>query len=172
MKNKYTPHNSANLIRCCPVLRIINMILLACAMWIMPASCDNADLWNEVPGEIAEFVNNYYPMSRLQSFSHSDQTYHLRIENGPGMTFNNNYNWITVDGYGMPLPQVMLFDQLPPALYNYLQETERLDAVFSINHNTDNKNDSYTAELIDTSVSYDVITGKLTGTIPDDGNES
>ena len=149
-------------------LRITAMALMAIALGSVASSCHNADIWDEVPGEIAKFVNNYFPSSELESFTHSGQTYHLRIDDGPGMTFDEDYNWIAVDGYGMPLPQVLLFDVLPPRLYEYIQEMEQLNGVFSISR--DDK--LYTAVLLDTTVSFNVATGELKGVIDDGKDET
>lgn len=80
-------------------------------------SCSHSELWNELPSGASSFINHYYPMSELNSVTHSGETYHVRIDNGPGLTFDESGSWISVDGYGMPLPEVMLFDQLPPRMY-------------------------------------------------------
>lgn len=59
----------------------------------------------------------------------------------------------------MPLPQVLLFDQLPPALYKYLEETENLGNVFSLERNRS----TYTVVLLDETLSYDIATQQITG---------
>ena len=74
--------------------------------------CSHRDLWDDVPGPVAEFLNQYFPYSELQSVTESGSNYHISIDDGPGLTFDYTYSWIAIDGYGMPLPQVLLFDQL------------------------------------------------------------
>ena len=137
---------------------IIVSLAIALALCALP-SCDHSELWDELPYQITKFINNYYPDSQLQSVSDAGGSYHVRIENGPGMTFDSDEQWVAVDGYGMPLPHVLLFDQLPPAVYSYLQETEQLNSVFSISRD----NGKYTIVLLDTTIYYDTATDKLTG---------
>jgi hypothetical protein len=59
----------------------------------------------------------------------------------------------------MPLPQVLLFDRLPPSLYSYLEETENLGNVFSIERDRT----TYTVVLLNETLSYDVATEQITG---------
>ncbi len=137
--------------------RFVLPLLAACALTWVVTSCKHSDLWDDMPGPIAEFINHYYPFSELDSFTKGSTTYHVRIDDGPGLTFGSDYAWIAVDGYGLPLPQVMLFDQLPPALYNYLQETERLNGVFSMERD----NVDYTVTLLDGTLRYVIATGEM-----------
>lgn len=125
-------------------------------------SCKNNDDYNALPGKIADFVSRYFPGQRVASYTHSGVNYHVRIDNGPGLTFGENYGWTAIDGYGMPLPQVMLFDQLPPRLYAYLQDSQQLDSVFGMER--DSKR--YVLTLLDSTLTYDISTGELSGTPP------
>lgn len=138
--------------------RIVASLAMLLALCALP-SCSHSDLWDELPAKITSFINQYYPNSELQSVSDSGGKYHVRINNGPGMTFDQDQEWLAVDGYGMPLPQVLLFDQLPPIVYNYLQETGQLNSVFSISRD----HGHYTIALLDSNLYYDVDTGQLTG---------
>ncbi len=52
----------------------------------------------------------------------------------------------------------MLFDQLPPKLYDYLQETEQLNSVFSMERDKD----YYTLTLLDSMLRYTIATGAMT----------
>lgn len=128
------------------------------------SSCGKDDEWGEVPREIANFIEQYYPGSAISSFSESDNTYHVRIKDGPGMTFGSDYSWIVVDGYGLPLPQVMLFDQLPPKLYGYLQDSQQLDSVFGMERDSSR----YTLTMLNATLFYDIRSGEISGTTPTD----
>ncbi|MDE6120487.1 MAG: hypothetical protein K2F63_01710, partial [Muribaculaceae bacterium] len=55
-------------------------------------------------------------------------------------------------------PQVLLFDQLPPKMYMYIQETEQLNAVFAITRDPD----VYTASLLDDTLTYRIKDESLT----------
>lgn len=122
--------------------------------------CKDNDLWGDLPTEISQFITQYFPGSDIDSYSESANTYHVRLKDGPGMTFNKSYDWEAINGYGMPLPEVLLFDQLPPALYSYLEETSNLGSVFTMERDKS----SYTIVLLDSTLSYDIETEQITGT--------
>ncbi|MDE6460040.1 MAG: hypothetical protein K2K52_04300 [Paramuribaculum sp.] len=73
------------------------------------------------------------------------------------VTFNSSNSWIDVNGNGSVLPSILLYDQLPQKLYNYLLETESTEGVYRISRNSR----SYHVELKDTYVDYDIKTGKI-----------
>ena len=137
---------------------ILASIVMLVVLFTLPA-CDHSELWDSLPEKITEFINQYFPNSELQSAGESSDIYHVRIADGPGMTFDSEGEWLAVDGYGMPLPQVLLFDQLPPAVYDYLQASEQLNSVFSISRDKGN----YTVTLLNNNIYYDTDTGKLSG---------
>lgn len=123
------------------------------------SACKDNDLWGELPSEISQFITQYFPNSDIDSFSESSNTYHVRLKDGPGMTFGKDCDWEAINGYGMPLPEVLLFDQLPPALYSYLEETTNLGSVFSMERDKA----AYTIVLLDTTLHYDIATQEITG---------
>ncbi|MDE5594983.1 MAG: hypothetical protein K2I89_05360 [Muribaculaceae bacterium] len=137
----------------------VTIILAVTAVTGTLSGCKDNDLWGDLPSEISQFITQYFPSSDIDSFSESSNTYHVRLKDGPGMTFNKNYDWETINGYGMPLPEVLLFDQLPPALYSYLEETSNLGSVFSMERDKA----SYTIVLLDTTLHYDIETEEITG---------
>lgn len=141
-------------------VRIAMSISLLLALFMLPA-CNDSELWDELPSEITEFITQYYPNCDLQSVSNSPNGYHVRIKDGPGMTFDKDKQWTAVDGYGMPLIQVMLFDQLPPVVYEYLQGSDQLNSVFSMSRDKVR----YTIALLNSDLYYDIETGALTGPI-------
>lgn len=134
----------------------ITLAVLVCA------GCHHADLWDDMPREIASFINQYYPNSELQAFESTAGAYYVRIDDGPGMTFDKECSWISLDGYGMPLPQQFLFDRLPSPLYRYLEETENLDAVFYCSRDAL----TYEVKLTTNTITYNIETETLSGTIP------
>ncbi|MCM1067511.1 MAG: hypothetical protein NC418_08070 [Muribaculaceae bacterium] len=138
--------------------RLALALLMCMALTWVAAGCHDNDVWNDVPEQIGEFINHYFPYSELSSCTETDAGYHIRIDDGPGLSFDRSYAWTSIDGYGMPLPQVLLFDQLPPALYDYIQETENLNGVFSMERDST----AYVVTLLDTSVRYIIETGEMT----------
>ena len=137
--------------------RLISMIFLGMALAIT-TGCSGSDLYDDLPSEIASFVTEYFPNPDINSYTKTTDSYYVRIYNGPGLTFDTDYHWTEINGYGMPLPQVLLFDQLPPALYDYIQSAEWLDSVFAISR--DSK--EYIVVLLKSSLRYDIATATIT----------
>lgn len=144
------------------ILKPTALIITAICLWLMPAGCSHAELWNELPPDATAFINEYYPSSELSSVTKSGATIYVRIDNGPGLTFSDEGDWISVDGYGLPLPQVMLFDQLPSRLYAYIEEIEDLNEVFRMSRDKE----LYTLLLLNSDITYNTETGELRGSTP------
>lgn len=136
----------------------IPALFLFSIMWL--AACSHSDLWDELPQKVTNFINQYFPNSELQSVGTSTAGVTVRIDNGPGMSFDTDSEWTDINGYGMPLPQVLLYDQVPEKLYGYLQETENLGSVFQLSR----KDKIYTVRLLSSSLTFDTATGSLSGT--------
>lgn len=158
--NIYPPASPVQKLLC--RLRLGAALTVTVILGLFQGACSHADIWSELPPDISSFIVQYFPNSQLQSYTHNAGSYHVRIDGGPGLTFGASYNWTDIDGYGMPLPQVLLFDQLPPKIYDYLQETEQLNAVFSISRDATD----YTLILLNNSLIYTIATGELSGTDP------
>lgn len=139
------------------ILRIIAIIIVP---FVSLSSCKENQPWDELPSEISKFITQYFPNSAIENFSETTSTYHVRISDGPGLTFDKDFSWEDINGYGMPLPQVLLFDQLPPALYKYLEETSNLDGVFSLERDTR----TYTVVLLESTLIYTIETQEINGT--------
>lgn len=138
--------------------RTMALVVITMLMTVFSA-CKDSEPWDELPEKISNFITQYFPNMGLDSFSESTTTYQVRMSNGPGMTFDKDCQWEAINGYGMPLPQVLLFDQLPPALYKYLEETENLGNVFSLERDST----TYTVVLLNSTLSYDIQTQEITG---------
>lgn len=159
----FRPHAEAlacrrpdTLIRCAHVI----LMSVVAALLLSVTACKNSELWDDLPGPITHFINQYYPFSQLNSVTHNATTYHVRITDGPGLTFSatGDNPWEAIEGYGLPLPQVLLFDQLPPKMYMYLQETEQLNSVFGIARDEA----TYTATLLENTLKYTISTEEMT----------
>lgn len=134
----------------------------AIAFVLVLGGCNHAELWDELPSDITTFISQYFPNSELESVTDTGSGYHVRIANGPGLTFGADNRWTAVNGFGMPLPQVFLFDRLPPKVYAYLQETDQINAVFAVSRD----DRTYTLTLLDHDLMYDIATQQLSGTTP------
>jgi hypothetical protein len=122
-------------------------------------SCQNNEYYNQLPEELTKFIAHYYPNTGIESYSHSNDKYVVILKDGPGLTFSSSYAWTDINSNGAVLPQVLLFDQLPPAVYQYLQETEQLHSVFAISRNKK----EYTISLLDSMLTYNIATDSLRG---------
>lgn len=120
-------------------------------------ACKDSE-YTALPDKIASFVTQYFPGYSVDSYSNTGSLYHVRLKNGPGLTFNHDQDWISINGYGLTLPQVLLFDQLPPDLYVYLEETENTENIFSVERD----GFAYTLVLLNETIKYDIATSKIT----------
>lgn len=128
-------------------------------MVVFFTGCSSNNLYDDMPGEIQKFISQYYPNSALESFTSSENSYTVIIKNGPTMTFDEQYRWVQVNGNGMPLPQVFLFNDFPPSLYEYLQESENTNDVFKVSRNKI----AYTVQLMSETLTYTIANGEIRG---------
>ena len=120
--------------------------------------CSDNEFYNDLPPEIRNFLAKYYPNTGVESYTHNAQMYHVKLKSSAGLTCDSEYRGEVVNGYGAALPQVFLYDQLPPALFDYLQETENLNAVMSAERTPR----MYTVALLNDTVTYDIGSGRIT----------
>lgn len=127
------------------------ILLLAAGM----AACNGDEDFNALPRDISSFVTEYWPDPDVESYTHpAADKYVVIIRNGPRLTFGTDYRWTDIDGCGLPLPQVLLFNELPEPLYKYLEATEQLNAVFAISRTPR----QYTLLMLDSEITYDIQT--------------
>lgn len=134
---------------------LIFSVLLSVAVF----SCSHNENYDDMPQKIQDFISQYYPNSEVSNFSSTATTFTLTIKNGPTIVFNSDCNWIRINGNGMPLPKELLFNDFPPILYNYLQETENTGSVFTAIR--DSKD--YVVELLDYTLTYNIASAEITG---------
>lgn len=135
---------------------IIAPFILAIVAFMLPR-CSSTE-WDDVPQPITSFLNEYFPEQAVSDYRYDGSTYHVKLRNSAALTFDENYSWTSVNGYGNILPEIFLFDQLPPALYSYLQELSLTNQVYSVTRD----NIDYRVLLLDSSVTYDIDTGIVT----------
>lgn len=137
--------------------RIITYITLCLSLLVIPAGCASDDR-EDVPGPVAQFLSKYFPLQAVTQCSYDNDTYHVKLRNSTALTFDDRYHWISVNGYGDTLPEMLLFDELPPALYNYLQELSLTSQVYAVTRDSF----LYHVMLLDSSVTYDISSGIVT----------
>ncbi|MDE7153987.1 MAG: hypothetical protein K2O00_06035 [Muribaculaceae bacterium] len=121
-------------------------------------ACTNS-LLDQLPEKVIDFIEEYFPGEGVSTAEYNDGvTLVVRLHNSAIISFDKENNWSSVSGSGSTLPQMFLFDQLPPAFYQYLQETENLNGVYGVIRN----NRLYRVELRNSSLIYNIEEGTIT----------
>lgn len=136
-----------------------NLVLMSLlGLLIVMGACSN-DAYDELPGSLSSFIAQYFPGLKVKSYNElNDDTQVVQLSGGPTLKFDAENKWTDIDGNGAALPQVLMYDQLPPQLYDYLQSTEQQNDVTAV------KRDRYYYKLTmaDTVITYDIATGDIT----------
>ena len=124
------------------------------------ATSSSEESWGDAKtgAYISKFMSDYFPARAYTTAELSPESCIIRVKNGPSVTFNPAGKWTSVVGYGATLPQIFLFDQLPPDLYEYIQGLDAVDKVYSVVVDSG----QYSVIMLDTSVVYDGATGAIT----------
>lgn len=132
-------------------MKALKTFLLTFIFFLTLTACEHEE-YDKMPQQIATFVSRYWPDPNIESCTQpNDDTWVIIVRNGPTLTFNGSYDWTSINGNGMPLPSVLMFDQLPDTLYKYLESGEMLGEVFSIERTAR----LYTVKLLTQTVTYD-----------------
>lgn len=136
------------------------LLFVSAALVCFFISCSDSE-YDSMPNSIQNFISQYWPNTNVEScaYSKTDATWTVILKNGPTVTFDNAMSWQSVDGNGMPLPQTLLYDRLPPRLYDYLESGEYLDQVFKMSRD----NIRFSVELLNSSLTYDIDSGDISG---------
>ena len=136
-----------------------NLVLMSLlGLLIMTGACSN-EAYDELPGSVSSFLAQYFPGLKVKDYTKlSDDSQIIQLSGGPTLIFDAEDQWTEIDGNGSMLPQVLMFDQLPPQLYDYLQSIEQQSDVIAV------KRDNYYYKLTmsDTVITYDISTGDIT----------
>lgn len=96
--------------------------LLAILSVMMFIACSDT-LWDELPSPISTFITTYYPNSGISDYQEKDGNYYVKIKNGASMTFDSEYDWTEINGNGVPIPPIFIFNEMPK-IYQYLGARE------------------------------------------------
>ena len=94
----------------------------------------SSEAWDEMPDRAQKFVSQYFPGVEASSTAvGADGQYTVALRNSVTIVFTELGVWLSVDGNGTTLPDNLLFNELPMALYSYLQEIEvTADGVYTL----------------------------------------
>lgn len=135
-------------------IRLLLIVLIAHL-----AACSSS-LWDELPETVSVFVDKYFPSTKISEAQATADGFTVSISNGPLMNFGPapQYAWTDIDGRGAVLPEMLITDQLPDPLLNYLREMEATTAVYAISRTWQ----TYRLQLLNDYVSYDINTATIT----------
>lgn len=138
---------------------IITVTTWCALLFPLVTGCTDNDEYDELPAKIQSFVSEYFPETSVSDYSFSNNIYHVTLSGSAYLEFNATPAWIEIDGRGSVLPEMLLYDQLPTALYTYIETIGVTDGVYSLSRNKE----TVTAGLIDSTLTYDIATGKVHG---------
>jgi hypothetical protein len=130
--------------------------LLFLLLAISAVSCSTDDAVG-MPKLVSQFINNYFPTYGVETFARLKSGYWVKLKSGPSLNFDDKMQWSEINGYGQTISQFFLFDQLPPAIYEYLQETENLSNVYAIVRDAK----QYFVSLFDSMLTYRIADARI-----------
>lgn len=135
------------------------IIFLPAVILVIVAFMDacNSNAWDELPSPIAAFVSQYFPFGEVQSYTDVPGGSVVQIRNGATLAFDNDYDWIDINGNGQVLPQNFLYDKLAPVLYDYIESIEHVNDVYRVSRSGENVK----VEFLDSHIDYDIVTHKI-----------
>lgn len=138
------------------------ILVTACA-FIMPTLtyCSDENDIEALPGKIQRFVSKYYPEISVENYTFTNGVYGVGLHNSAYLTFDSSMAWTSVDGRGSTLPQMFLFDEMPEAVYQFLESTDALGLVYSATRTSA----GFSLHLQNQDIEYDSASGTVS-TIP------
>jgi hypothetical protein len=100
---------------------LVMAVIVVGAMAVV-GGCGTA-MWDEVPGRIQEFIAQYWPGSTVSAFDVIDGEHHVTIKDGASLVFDSEYNWLLINGNGVAIPSILIYDEMPH-IYTYLLARE------------------------------------------------
>lgn len=133
---------------------LFSTVVALCLFALCFASCTESDL-NQLPSSIKTFVAQYFPNIVVESY-HTDAAGNttVQLRNDATLVFNANQQWTQIDGNGSILPGDLIYDQLPSALYDYLESIDQVDQVYWLRKTAG----EISVGLINTEITYDMAT--------------
>ena len=89
------------------------IVLMACS----------STVWDDVPSSIQQFISTYWPGATVSRYDERDGQYYVAIKNGATLEFDSSYEWTKINGNGVPIPSILIFNEMPK-IYQYLEARE------------------------------------------------
>lgn len=139
-------------------MKKLYLLLILLPLTLLAASCSDPEFDN-TPDQITKFTAQYWPGSSIETcVQDSRNNWYIAIKDGPSIMFSPTYSWVDIEGNGMPLPRIFLFDQLPAPLFEYLESNSMLTQVFDVKRTTE----KYFVTLLNSSLTYSISTQQIT----------
>lgn len=119
------------------------------------AACSGGD-GDEMPRSIKKFLDDYFPREEVSAYTKSTAGHTVQLRKNATLVFNSSEEWTSIDGNGSTLPQQLIYDQCPDALFDYLEAMEENSGIYSLERTPT----TYTVELLDAMLSFDIASGE------------
>lgn len=133
---------------------LIHILILTALM--LTGAC-SSNVRDELPEKISSFVAEYFPNRGIKSYTVTDSEERVQLNGGITIVFDNNREWTTADPGGNALPEAFLYDCIPPALLQYLENKSTTGNVYK----AERTSRDYILTLNDTYITYNIETGEI-----------
>ena len=95
------------------------------------SSCSSSP-WDDMPSAVSMFIDKYFNEGKVAEAIDIPSGFMVTIKNGAQITFNSENEWTDINGRGETLPQMLITDQLPAKVVDYLTSMELLGGVYRL----------------------------------------
>ncbi|MDE6588685.1 MAG: hypothetical protein K2K40_10175 [Paramuribaculum sp.] len=135
----------------------LSAIIASFAALVMLAACGDSP-WDDMPDSVATFVDTYFNEGEVESATKTSTGFVVTFKNGPQITFDSQNDWTDINGRGATLPQMLITDQCPTRVVDYLKDMELTTEVYRLQRSWH----LYTVTLSDSYFTYNNQTDELT----------
>lgn len=135
---------------------ITGLMIMVMAVIGLNACSSSVDPDN-LPAPVRTFVLKYFQDQPIASWSDVNTNYQVNMKNGATLVFDPKGAWVAVNGNGSPLPEMMMRDELPAALFQYLEANGAAAGVYSMIRNAQ----TYKLTMRTTVITYTIATGDI-----------
>lgn len=139
------------------VRNTITVLMIMVVAVISLVSCSSSVDPDNLPTPVRTFVLKYFQDQPIASWSDVTTNYQVNMKNGATLVFDSKGAWVSVNGNGSPLPQMMMRDELPAALFQYLEDNGVTADVYSMIRNAK----TYKLTMRTTVITYTIATGDI-----------
>lgn len=99
---------------------------------LLLAGCSSSP-YDDMSSRVSEFITMYFNDFSVESVADTPEGGTVvTMHHGPVVTFDSDGSWTSINGRGGTLPAILITDQLPERVVNYLTEMEETAGVYSL----------------------------------------